>query len=502
MLTVNDIIHLIQYYYHHSSYDNAAQDVERFRLEMLREIEQTLRVPQPPLISIEPLRPLFDACQLLIETHARRLPLLDYDEQTGMEAVVSVLTQYRVLKFIAMNCRETAGLNRTLRSLGIGTYVAGTPGVGGAIANNAATGSARGSIASSSRRSSNAAAASGLLPPSVPTTSGLFESAMSPHGNGEMLPSLDEGVQMNQNSPAFESNSQFFSSRLAAEGSSSISNKYDPIASATLDTTVFDVVHVFSEKGISAVPILDEEGYVVDMYETVDVIDLVRSGAYQSLDLTIRQALSRRSKEFPGVMTCGPDDTLATIFTLLRTQRVHRLLILEPETKEETDPFDVAEWQESGEAAKEKPNDPLAGLGEIKHRKKGKLVGILCLSDVLRYIIGGKASLLDPPLTGSGMGATANTSASASAVGDAETTNTTVEGEPASQQDEALGSFSPTSVPNVESGPRPPDLPPTIIEHPKEQQAADIAASEGTATSDTVLGDNKVSDDTTPSTES
>lgn len=36
MLTVQDIIHLIQYYYHTSSYDNAAADVETFRLESLR----------------------------------------------------------------------------------------------------------------------------------------------------------------------------------------------------------------------------------------------------------------------------------------------------------------------------------------------------------------------------------------------------------------------------------------------------------------------------------
>lgn len=36
MLTVQDIIHLIQYYYHTSSYDNAVTDVETFRLESLR----------------------------------------------------------------------------------------------------------------------------------------------------------------------------------------------------------------------------------------------------------------------------------------------------------------------------------------------------------------------------------------------------------------------------------------------------------------------------------
>ena len=98
-----DIIHLIQYYYHTSSYDNAAADVEHFRLESLRKIERELKVPPPPLLSVHPLKPLYDACRLLIQTHARRLPLLDHDEQTGDQVVLSVLTQYRVLKFIAIN---------------------------------------------------------------------------------------------------------------------------------------------------------------------------------------------------------------------------------------------------------------------------------------------------------------------------------------------------------------------------------------------------------------
>lgn len=464
MLTVNDIIHLIQYYYHHSSYDNAAQDVERFRLEMLREIEQTLHVPQPPLISIEPLRPLFDACKLLIETHARRLPLLDYDEQTGMEAVVSVLTQYRVLKFIAMNCRETAGLNRTLRSLGIGTYVAGTRGVGASSGLNHTTAtSARGSVASSSRRSSNAATSSFLSPSTAPTSGLVAEESTTSLGSGavDMLPPLEEGISVN--SPAFEPPPPHFFPDRTSE------TKYDPIATATLDTTVFDVVHVFSEKGISAIPILDEEGFVVDMYETVDVIDLVRSGAYQSLDLTIRQALSKRSKDFPGVMTCGPDDTLATIFTLLRTKRVHRLLILEPEVVQEgeLDPFEISESSTttaaSAQQSQEKVNDPLAGLGEIKQRKRGKLVGILCLSDVLRYVIGGKAILSDP--SAAALVSATNASTSGSAMGDADIGNTEAE------EKEIPSPEGATQTSQPEGGPRPIDMPPTIAEHPKEQQS-------------------------------
>ena len=67
------------------------------------DIEKVLHVPPPPLLSVHPMKPLFDACRLLIQTHARRLPLIDQDDQTGKEVVLSVLTQYRVLKFMAVN---------------------------------------------------------------------------------------------------------------------------------------------------------------------------------------------------------------------------------------------------------------------------------------------------------------------------------------------------------------------------------------------------------------
>jgi CBS domain-containing protein len=49
-------------------------------------------------------------------------------------------------------------------------------------------------------------------------------------------------------------------------------NPFYPLATATMQTTVFDVVHMFSELGISAVPIVDAHGKVVNLYETVDVI--------------------------------------------------------------------------------------------------------------------------------------------------------------------------------------------------------------------------------------
>lgn len=66
-----------------------------------------------------------------------------------------------------------------------------------------------------------------------------------------------------------------------------------PLATATLQTTVFDVVHMFSELGISAVPIVDDEGRVVNLYETVDVIVSLAWGmAAHTIDLGETGSLS------------------------------------------------------------------------------------------------------------------------------------------------------------------------------------------------------------------
>lgn len=53
----------------------------------------------------------------MLESKARRIPLIDEDEKTKREIVVSVLTQYRILKFVALNCKETKMLLKPLKNL-------------------------------------------------------------------------------------------------------------------------------------------------------------------------------------------------------------------------------------------------------------------------------------------------------------------------------------------------------------------------------------------------
>jgi len=272
ILTVSDFVNLMAYYYKTSTYDDAAQDVESLRLDSLSDVERELGLETRKLVSVHPNASLWEASRLLVQTRSRRLPLVDVDSATGHDLVVSVLTQYRLLKFIAINCKESGLLHLPLRKLNIGTFVTSHP-----------------------------------------------------------------------SEPVSET-------------------RFNPIRTATMDTPVFDVVNTFSQSSISAVPIIDASGRVLNLYETVDVIALVKSGSYYNLDMTISTALNMRSPDFPGVVTCSSTDSLASLLSLIKTRRVHRLVVVEGENEE----------REGG--------------------KRGRLLGIITLADILRYIVGNMGS--------------------------------------------------------------------------------------------------------------
>lgn len=57
-----------------------------------------------------------------MESRARRIPLVSYDGETARSNVTSVITQYRILKFIAMNVTDTDKLRKPLQLIKLGTY--------------------------------------------------------------------------------------------------------------------------------------------------------------------------------------------------------------------------------------------------------------------------------------------------------------------------------------------------------------------------------------------
>ncbi|ORZ04992.1 hypothetical protein BCR41DRAFT_312624 [Lobosporangium transversale] len=248
MLTATDFINLIQFYYSHSSYSAAIREMDQFQISQLRDVEKLIGVPPPELFSLHPLQSLYDACQLLVESRAHRLPLVDVDSETGEEMIVSVLTQYRILKFIAMNYQDEKTLRQPLSELKIGIYT--------------------------------------------------------------------------------------------------------DLAVADLSSPVMSVIDMFVKRRISSVPIVDEDGVVLNVFETVDVMvcTLVKAGVYRDLDLCVAEALLRRPEDFAGVHTCTLNDSLSSIFGTIRKSQVHRLIVVD-----------------SG----------------------NKLKGIVSLSDIMRYLIKG-----------------------------------------------------------------------------------------------------------------
>ncbi|KAK7730087.1 AMP-activated serine/threonine-protein kinase regulatory subunit [Botryosphaeria dothidea] len=226
LLTTSDYINVIQYYWHNP---DALAQIDQFRLNNLRDIEKALGVTPIETVSIHPEKPLYEACRRMLESRARRIPLVDIDDETQRHMVVSVVTQYRILKFIAVNVKETENLKKPLKDINVGTY--------------------------------------------------------------------------------------------------------ENLAMASMDTPVMDVIHMLVRKSISSVPILDRDGVVINVFEAVDVITLIKGGVYDDLNLTVGEALLKRNDDFAGIYTCSMHDRLDTIFDTIRKSRVHRLVVIDENSR-------------------------------------------------------------------------------------------------------------------------------------------------------------------------
>ena len=189
LLTTSDYLNVVQYYWQNP---DALAQIDQFKLNSLRDIERALGVEPIETVSIHPLKTLYEACRRMLESRARRIPLVDIDDETQREMVVSVLTQYRILKFVSVNVKETQMLRKPLREVAIGSY--------------------------------------------------------------------------------------------------------ENLSYAYMDSPVMEVIQALVSRSISSVPILDKEGVVLNVFEAVDVIALIKGGDYDNLQLTVGKALEKRSE--------------------------------------------------------------------------------------------------------------------------------------------------------------------------------------------------------------
>ncbi|KAH7136430.1 nuclear protein SNF4 [Dactylonectria macrodidyma] len=227
ILTSTDFINVIQYY---CQFPDEMSKLDQFRLNSLRDIEKAIGAVPIETVSVHPSRPLFEACRRMLKTRARRIPLVDFDSETKKEMVVSVITQYRILKFIAVNNEHnTVLLKKTVRDIGLGTY--------------------------------------------------------------------------------------------------------SKLATARMNSSVLDVIHLMVDHNISCIPIVDGDNRVLNVFEAVDVIPCIKGGVYEVLDGSVGEALCKRPDDSPGIYTCGENDRMDSIFDTIRKSRVHRLIVVDDDNK-------------------------------------------------------------------------------------------------------------------------------------------------------------------------
>ncbi|XP_076646407.1 SNF4/AMP-activated protein kinase gamma subunit isoform X1 [Halictus rubicundus] len=108
---------------------------------------------------------------------------------------------------------------------------------------------------------------------------------------------------------------------------------FDNIETATEETSIILALKKFVERRVSALPIIDTEGKLVNIYSKFDVINLAAEKTYNNLDVSLREANEHRNEWFEGVQSCKLDETLFTVMERIVRAEVHRLVVVDDDDK-------------------------------------------------------------------------------------------------------------------------------------------------------------------------
>jgi len=104
---------------------------------------------------------------------------------------------------------------------------------------------------------------------------------------------------------------------------------YNDIEIAHHSTPIIEALNKFVKRRISALPIVDEEGRLIDIYAKFDVINLAAEKTYSNLDISLKKANEHRNEWFEGVHSCKHTDTLFSVMEKIVKAEVHRLVIVD-----------------------------------------------------------------------------------------------------------------------------------------------------------------------------
>ncbi|XP_046743659.1 dentin sialophosphoprotein isoform X2 [Diprion similis] len=108
---------------------------------------------------------------------------------------------------------------------------------------------------------------------------------------------------------------------------------FENIETATEETSIILALKKFVERRVSALPIIDNDGKLVNIYSKFDVINLAAEKTYNNLDVSLRDANEHRNEWFEGVQSCKLDETLFTVMEKIVRAEVHRLVVVDDDDK-------------------------------------------------------------------------------------------------------------------------------------------------------------------------
>ncbi|XP_014673432.1 PREDICTED: 5'-AMP-activated protein kinase subunit gamma-1-like isoform X2 [Priapulus caudatus] len=108
---------------------------------------------------------------------------------------------------------------------------------------------------------------------------------------------------------------------------------YGELATTTYDMPLIDALALFLRHRVSALPVVDADRRVLDVYAKFDVINLAAEKTYSNLDVTIFEALQHRTGKQDKVHTCLATDSLRHVLETIVRAEVHRLVIVDTENR-------------------------------------------------------------------------------------------------------------------------------------------------------------------------
>lgn len=108
---------------------------------------------------------------------------------------------------------------------------------------------------------------------------------------------------------------------------------FDDIVSVTDETTIKEAFQLLLEKDISALPILDENGILVNVYAKYEVLNLVSEKLYSNLSVTIGEVRNKKKDWEEKIQKCRSSITLYEALEVIVRTESHRLLLVNKEDK-------------------------------------------------------------------------------------------------------------------------------------------------------------------------